>query len=34
VATAEAEYGEDSEEVAAVRAGWADVGVMDDGRDG
>ena len=34
VATAAAEYGEDSEEVAAVRAGWADVGVMDDGRDG
>ena len=34
VATAEAEYGEDSEEVAAVRAGWADVGVMDDGPDG
>jgi Zn-dependent metalloprotease len=27
---AAAEYGEESEEVAAVRAGWADVGVIDD----
>jgi Zn-dependent metalloprotease len=32
VAAAEAEYGVESEEVAAVRAGWAAVGVMDDGR--
>ncbi|MCR2813520.1 M4 family metallopeptidase [Microbacterium sp. zg.Y1084] len=28
--TAAAEYGEDSEEVAAVRAGWAGVGVIED----
>jgi Zn-dependent metalloprotease len=33
LAAAESEYGEDSEEVAAVRAGWADVGVIDDGSD-
>ena len=33
LAAAEAEYGEESEEVAAVRAGWADVGVIDDGPD-
>ncbi|WP_243076896.1 M4 family metallopeptidase [Microbacterium sp. SS28] len=32
LATAEAEYGEESEEVAAVRAGWADVGVAHDAR--
>jgi Zn-dependent metalloprotease len=31
VAAAEAEYGVKSEEVAAVRAGWAAVGVNDDG---
>lgn len=30
-AAASAEYGEDSEEVAAVRAGWAGVGVTSDG---
>ncbi|GAA2004584.1 M4 family metallopeptidase [Microbacterium ulmi] len=29
--TATAEYGEESEEVAAVRTGWTDVGVIDDG---
>lgn len=33
VAAAEAEYGVESEEVAAVRAGWAGVGVTEDGRD-
>jgi len=33
LAAAEAEYGVESEEVAAVRAGWTAVGVMDDGRD-
>lgn len=32
IAAAEAEYGEESEEVAAVRAGWTGVGVIDDGR--
>lgn len=31
VATAVAEYGEGSKEVAAVRTGWADVGVLKDG---
>ena len=31
VAAAEAEYGEESEEVDAVRAGWIGVGVIDDG---
>jgi Zn-dependent metalloprotease len=31
VAAAEAEYGEESEEVAAVRAGWSGVGVGEDG---
>ncbi|MFG6445117.1 M4 family metallopeptidase [Microbacterium sp. P07] len=31
VEAARAEYGEDSEEVAAVRAGWVGVGVIDDG---
>ncbi|MDE0547258.1 M4 family metallopeptidase [Microbacterium sp. C7(2022)] len=30
LATARAEYGEGSEEVAAVRAGWLDTGVIDD----
>ncbi|MCR2801640.1 M4 family metallopeptidase [Microbacterium sp. zg-Y818] len=30
LAVAVAEYGEDSEEVAAVRAGWSGVGVIDD----
>ncbi|MFH8250835.1 M4 family metallopeptidase [Microbacterium sp. B2969] len=30
IATAEAEYGVNSEEVAAVRAGWRDVGVIED----
>ena len=34
VAAAEAEYGEGSEEVDAVRAGWTGVGVFDDGTDG
>jgi Zn-dependent metalloprotease len=33
VASAEAEYGEGSEEVDAVRAGWTGVGVFDDGID-
>ncbi|HWM17170.1 MAG TPA: M4 family metallopeptidase [Microbacterium sp.] len=33
IAAAEAEYGEGSEEVDAVRAGWTGVGVLDDGRD-
>jgi len=33
VASAEAEYGEGSEEVDAVRAGWTGVGVFDDGTD-
>ncbi|WP_127472747.1 M4 family metallopeptidase [Microbacterium sulfonylureivorans] len=32
LSAAAAEYGEESEEVAAVRAGWAGVGVIDDGR--
>jgi Zn-dependent metalloprotease len=31
LAAATAEYGEESEEVAAVRAGWIGVGVIDDG---
>jgi Zn-dependent metalloprotease len=31
LATAAAEYGEESEEVAAVRAGWVGVGVIEDG---
>jgi Zn-dependent metalloprotease len=31
LATATAEYGEESEEVAAVRAGWTQVGVLEDG---
>ena len=31
IATAEAEYGEDSEEAAAVRAAWSEVGVDIDG---
>lgn len=33
VSAAEAEYGEGSEEVDAVRNGWAGVGVLDDGSD-
>ncbi|MEU1972421.1 M4 family metallopeptidase [Microbacterium sp. NPDC019599] len=33
VQAAEAEYGVESEEVAAVRAGWIDVGVIEDGPD-
>ena len=33
VAAAEAEYGEGSEEVDAVRGGWTGVGVFDDGTD-
>ena len=33
LASAEAEYGEGSEEVDAVRAGWTGVGVLDDGSD-
>lgn len=32
LAAAVAEYGEESEEVAAVRSGWAGVGVIQDGR--
>ena len=31
IAAAEAEYGEESEEVDAVRTGWTGVGVLDDG---
>lgn len=31
ITTAEAEYGEESEEVDAVRTGWTGVGVLDDG---
>ena len=31
VTAAEAEYGEESEEVDAVRTGWTGVGVLDDG---
>jgi Zn-dependent metalloprotease len=33
LASAEAEYGEGSEEVDAVQAGWTGVGVLEDGRD-
>jgi Zn-dependent metalloprotease len=34
LAAAAAEYGEDSEEVAAVRSGWTGVGVLGDGSRG
>lgn len=34
LATATTEYGEDSEEVAAVRSGWSGVGVLEDGSAG
>ncbi|QAY60696.1 M4 family peptidase [Microbacterium protaetiae] len=33
LATAEAEYGEDAKEVAAIRAAWTQVGVLSDGAD-
>jgi Zn-dependent metalloprotease len=33
LAAAAAEYGEGSEEVDAVRAGWTEVGVLEDGPD-